>query len=60
MPTISSCVENVAAAIILVVIDRLAKSQIFNVAELAGLTEAELAKTIGWILGWGGEVVIEI
>ncbi|ODH02109.1 NAD-dependent dehydratase [Nostoc sp. KVJ20] len=51
-------VENVAAAIALAVIDHRAKGQIYNVAELAGLSEAELAKTIGRIVGWSGEIAV--
>lgn len=50
-------VENVAAAIVLAATDRRSTNRIYNVAELSGLSVAEIIKAIGQIVDWHGEIV---
>jgi len=49
--------ENVAAAIVLAVINEQATNRIYNVGEPNALTEAEWVRSIGRAAGWEGEVV---
>jgi nucleoside-diphosphate-sugar epimerase len=49
--------ENVAAAIVLAVINEQATNRIYNVGEADALTEAEWVRSIGRAAGWEGEVV---
>jgi nucleoside-diphosphate-sugar epimerase len=50
-------VENVAAAIVLVVIDQNATGRIYNLGEKENLCEADWVKAIGKAAGWKGKVV---
>ncbi len=51
-------VENVAWAIMLAVTDDRAKGQIYNVAEVISLSEADWVKQIAESMGWQGRIVI--
>jgi nucleoside-diphosphate-sugar epimerase len=51
-------VENVAAAIVLAIVDERAKHRIYNVSESFSRSQAELIREIGEIVGWSGEVAI--
>ena len=51
-------VENVAAAIVLTVVDERATDRIYNVSESSSVSQAELIREIGEIVGWSGEVAI--
>jgi nucleoside-diphosphate-sugar epimerase len=51
-------VENIAAAIVLALLDERAAGRIYNVAEPELLTEAEWVRRIGKVAGWSGEVVV--
>ncbi len=50
-------VENVAAAIALVVTDERATGRVYNVADIPVLSEAEWVRAIGRAAGWTGDVV---
>jgi nucleoside-diphosphate-sugar epimerase len=50
-------VENVAAAIVLAVVDERATGRVYNVAESTVYTEAEWVRRLGDVAGWSGEVV---
>ena len=49
--------ENVAAAIVLAVMNEQSANRIYNVGEVDALTEAERVRSIGRAAGWNGEVV---
>ncbi len=51
-------VENVAAAIVLAVVEERATGRIYNVGEQDALSEAEWVRAIGAAAGWKGKVVI--
>jgi nucleoside-diphosphate-sugar epimerase len=51
-------VENIAAAIVLALIDERAAGRIYNVAEPEPLKEVEWVRRIGQVAGWSGEVVV--
>jgi nucleoside-diphosphate-sugar epimerase len=53
-----SYVENVAAAIVLTVVDERATDRIYNVSESSSVSQAKLIREIGEVVGWSGEVVI--
>ncbi len=50
-------VEDVAAAIALVVVDERAAGRMYNVSESTAFSEAEWVRKIGEVVGWRGEVV---
>lgn len=50
-------VENVADAIAIAVTDKRATGRIYNISEPDSLTEADLTRTLGKIVGWQGQVV---
>jgi nucleoside-diphosphate-sugar epimerase len=50
-------VENIAAAIVLSLLDECAAGRTYNVAEPESPTEAEWVRRIGQVAGWSGEVV---
>lgn len=50
-------VEDVAAAIALVVVDERAAGRMYNVSEPTVFSEAEWVRKIGEVVGWRGEVV---
>jgi nucleoside-diphosphate-sugar epimerase len=50
--------ENMAAAIVLAVLDERATGRIYNVAEPEGFSQAEWIRQIGQIVGWKGSVVV--
>jgi nucleoside-diphosphate-sugar epimerase len=52
-------VEDVAAAIKLAAISEAAVSNVFNVGEPDGLSEAEWARTIAAVAGWEGKIVVD-
>ena len=51
-------VENVAAAIVLAIVDERAAHRVYNVADPKAFTMAEWVMEIGKAVGWGGEVSI--
>jgi nucleoside-diphosphate-sugar epimerase len=50
-------VENVAAAIVLAVVDHRAAGRIYNIAEPVAFTEADWIRRIGELVGWRGSVL---
>jgi nucleoside-diphosphate-sugar epimerase len=50
--------ENMAAAIVLAVVDERATGRIYNVAEPEGFSLAEWVSRIGQAVGWSGDIVI--
>jgi hypothetical protein len=50
-------VEDVAAAIVLAVVDERAVGRVYNVAEPVAFSEAEWVRRIGEVVGWWGEVM---
>ena len=51
-------VKNVAAAVVLAVVDERAKGRTYNVGEQETLTEAEWVRAIGRAAGWDGEILV--
>ncbi len=51
-------VENVAAAIVLAVLNDRAAGRVYNVAEAETATEVEWAQRVAEAAGWGGEMVV--
>ena len=51
-------VENVAAAVVLAVVDERSVGRIYNVGEQETLTEAEWVRAIGRAAGWDGEILV--
>lgn len=50
-------VEDVAAAIALVVVDERATGRVYNISEPVALPEVEWVRMIGGVVGWRGEIV---
>jgi len=51
-------VENIAAAVVLAVVDERAIGRIYNVAEPWAFTNAEWVTRIGQAVGWNGDIVV--
>jgi nucleoside-diphosphate-sugar epimerase len=51
--------ENMAAAIVLAVLDERATGRIYNVAEPEDFSRAEWVRRIGQAVGWNGDIVVD-